>query len=282
MTYPIKIGIQEKIANLADREMHEFLVAIGDGHSSALHVGGAETWDASSPILGYIDMDTGRKSSIASSIRWTETNENVKSSAYTKFFEPRTVYRVKGYAYELKEGESYNKWNSGITVSEILMKGEFSSFLAEVYAEWDRAVVMDSEFFGQLVYEKKYDYYEGSFNWLGTQVKIKIDNEEDNAASSLKCAEDLCRNCVEWDIKFKESIADELTYLANDWLRDADEPEITEEEFLSRITMELIDISDYNGGTFYVWYDDGGVFAGHSVTVYGTLEKGVSSVRMEG
>lgn len=282
MTYPIKIGIQKDLERFADREMHEFIVAIGDGHATGIRTGGEGTWSASAPILGYIDLDTGRKSNIASTIIWKETDENVRSKEYTKYFEPRTVYRVKGYAYELKEGESYNKWNSGINVSEITMAGEYNAYLAQVYAEWDTPVTMQSEIFGQLIYNKRYEYYDGSFNWLGTQVRMKIDDEEDNAAESLEYAEKLCRNCVEWDRKFKESIAEELTYLANDWLRDADKPEITEEEFVSRITMELIDISSYNNGTFYVWYDDDDIFAGHSVTVYGNFIEGVTHTNMEG
>ena len=282
MTYPIKIGIREQLERFKERGLHEFIVVTGDEHASAIHTQGFDPWDARIPMLGYIDLTTGRKCNIASKLSWWETAENVNSKLYTKYFEPRTVYRVKGYVYELKEGETYDKWNAGIVVSEITMAGEYNAYLAQVCAEWDRPIMMQSELFGQLLYNKKYTFYSGKFNWLGTQVTMKIDDEEDNAAESLEYAEKLCKNCVEWDKRFKESIAEELTYLANDWLRDADKPEITEEEFVTRITMELIDISSYNDGTFYIWYDDDGIFAGHSVTVYGTFKEGITHVQMEG
>lgn len=149
-------------------------------------------------------------------------------------------------------------------------------------AEYYKSVVYDSPVLGQMVYTDKTGEYEGEFNWLGTEVKIEIDNETDNAAESLKVAEEICRNCVEWDKKFKEAIGRELTSLAEYWIDDSGNTSITEEDFISRLTMKVLDISDYNNGTFYVWYDDGGVFAGHSVTVYGNLVEGVTHANMEG
>lgn len=282
MTYPIKIGISECLERFADRGLHEFIAAVGGGGTSASRLGDDNKFDASANILGYIDLTTGRKCNIPCKLKWYETIENVHSKAYHEYFKEGTVYRVKGYVYQPKEGERYNKWNSSIVVSEIVMAGEYNAYLTSLYAEWERPVVMESEIFGQLIYNKQHEYYPARFNWLGTEVKIEIDNETDNAAESLKVAEEICRNCVEWDKKFKEAIGRELTSLAEYWIDDSGNTSITEEEFISRLTIELLDISDYNNGTFYVWYDDGGVFAGHSVTVYGNLVEGVTHANMEG
>lgn len=185
---------------------------------------------------------------------------------------------MKGYVYQLKEGENYNKWNSSIIVSEIVMAWEDNEYLASLYTEWERPIVMESEIFGQLIYNKQREYYPAKFNWLGTEVSVKVDNETENAAGSLKAAEEICRNCIEWDKKFNEAICIDLLYYAENWLGEP----ITEEEFISRLTMQVLDISDYDNGTFFVWYDDGGVFGGHSVTVYGNLAEGVKQADMEG
>ena len=83
----------------------------------------------------------------------------------------------------------------------------------------------------------------------------------------------------DWNEKMRAFAAKELVSLANDWL-DEDGAEISESDFAKRI--KLMEISIDADGAFAAYHDDDDMFWGHSVTVYGDLERGVKSAQMEG
>lgn len=274
MAYPIKIGDHKELKKFGDSEMHEFLVAAGGKvpAESRLHVPGMPFWLASAAIVGFIDLTTGRMCKGCSDMVWKETFANHSTEDY---FKAGTIYRIKGY---VKEQETE------ITVAEILSEGEsdeqLEQLLKEFMEEWGKTSKVRSDIIRDLEYDKSLDHYEGEFNWLGKKIWIEIDNEEDNAAESLSAAEELCKNCAKWDKKFKEAIVKRLFKTANDsWL----DTKITEEEFVSRISISGINVSDFEGGTFHAWCGDcDGIFLDHSIVVSGNLADGVKYVELQG
>lgn len=145
---------------------------------------------------------------------------------------------------------------------------------------------------GEIVYDKEYEWFEGSVNWCGNDVNfsINIDNRDETILNNtILTAVDMVKNQQKWDDTARKYAAKHLTDLANDWA-DADygedddeiiEPhEITEQEFAERI--ELCDISFYSDDRFIFWFNDDDMFACHSVTVYGDIKNGCNDTGIEG
>lgn len=143
---------------------------------------------------------------------------------------------------------------------------------------------------GEVIYNKKLEWYEGTVKWCGNDVNfsLNIDNSDISLLSELvSTADEIIGNQQKWDVIVRKYAAKWLTELANDWAYDdydedeAEEPpEITEEEFASRI--DLCEISFYEDGRFIFWFYDDDMFAGHSVTVYGDIKNGCNDANIEG
>ena len=63
---------------------------------------------------------------------------------------------------------------------------------------------------------------------------------------------------------------------ASEWCED----ELTEEQFKNRIS--LADISVYDDGTYWVFFDDDGIFLEHSIVIRGEIGKGFNEVTLMG
>ena len=66
------------------------------------------------------------------------------------------------------------------------------------------------------------DWFETEVNWLGGQISLVFDAEEDRA-EALRKAKALLASAASWDKRVREYAADELLELANDWSQDMDE-----------------------------------------------------------
>jgi hypothetical protein len=275
MTYPIKIGDHKELKKFGDLEMHEFLVAAGGKvpAENRLHVPGMPFWLASAAIVGFIDLTTGRRRRGYSEMVWKETFANHSTEDY---FKAGTIYRIKGYVKE---------HGTEITVAEILFEGEsdeqLEQILKEFWKEWNKVSIVRSDIIGDLEYDDGIYCYVGKFNWLGKEIKIEIAGEEDEISDvSLAAAEELCRNCAEWDRKFKEALVRDLLYDANNIFLDT---KISGEELISRLPLSDIRITcGFKGGTFEASTDDDDeIFDGACIYIHGNLEDGVEYATTE-
>jgi hypothetical protein len=86
-----------------------------------------------------------------------------------------------------------------------------------------------------------------------------------------------------WDKKLRAFAAKELLTLANDWASSNNEHPgkvWTKESFADALQNESITMQ--TDGSFEMWYDDGGIFFGHAVVVYGDIQNGAAKAKMEG
>jgi Uncharacterized protein conserved in bacteria len=77
--------------------------------------------------------------------------------------------------------------------------------------------------------------------------------------------------------------AKQLLSFANDRASNDDEhPDKvwTEESFVEALKNESLTMN--TDGGFEMWYDDGGIFFGHTVVVYGDVKNGAKEAKMEG
>lgn len=134
---------------------------------------------------------------------------------------------------------------------------------------------------GTFCLDRKYDWFKGQIDWLGTPKEILLDKDSDSdtAEKALRTLHLFLDNAEKWDKILRDYAAQQLTELANDW-RQEDDPEITEEEFSKRIGIPKFHINDE--GSFEAEYEDDDMFGGHWVVVYGDEDGTLKEAKIEG
>lgn len=170
-------------------------------------------------------------------------------------------------------------------VPEILSDNEEDEYLQNLLDIWYDPVTIHSEEFGDLVLDKELLWYSIEKTWrrAPVMVSLRVKDEKEDASEGLAMLEQFWKKKAAWDKKLRDFAAKELLALANDWAEsDDDHPNRvwTEETFAKALKNESI-VIDTNGD-FEMWYDDGGIFFGHAVTVYGNVKSGAREAKMEG
>ena len=159
----------------------------------------------------------------------------------------------------------------------------FDPDLKAILEEQKKPVTFWEEGLGTFTLNRQVDWFETEVDWLGTEISLTIDMEEERE-EALRNAKTLLASAADWDKRVRAYAADELVSLANDWSQDMDEdgetPTITREQFMERMELESIEIG--GDGSFTFWFGDGDLFYGHSIRVSGDLEHGPDEASMEG
>ena len=151
----------------------------------------------------------------------------------------------------------------------------------------DEPIEFTDEVLGTFKARRELCWFETKRQWNGTQIRLTLDGEwnkpeeisTDTAAELALSARKLWDDETRWLKRCEEFVVRDLYELAHSWAQDREEA-LTKEEFLDRIKPQSLGVSPE--GDFDVWFNDGDVFAGHGILVYGTLEKGPEGAEMHG
>lgn len=152
----------------------------------------------------------------------------------------------------------------------------FDPDLKAILEEQKKPVTFWEEGLGTFALNRQVDWFETEVDWLGGQISLVFDAEEDRA-EVLQRAKTLLSGAADWDERIRAYAADDLLVSANDW---AEDEEITREQFIQRMELESIEIRA--DGSFEFWFADGDMFYGHSIHVSGDMEHGPDDAAMEG
>ncbi len=152
----------------------------------------------------------------------------------------------------------------------------FDPDLKAILEEQKKPVTFWEEGLGTFTLNRQVDWFETEVDWLGGQISLVFDAEEDRA-EVLQRAKTLLAGAADWDKRIRAYAADDLLASANDW---AEDEEITREQFIQRMELESIEIRA--DGSFEFWFADGDMFYGHSIHVSGGMENGPDRADMEG
>lgn len=152
----------------------------------------------------------------------------------------------------------------------------FDPDLKAILEEQKKPVTFWEEGLGTFALNRQVDWFETEVDWLGGQISLVFDAEEDRA-EVLQRAKTLLSGAADWDERIRAYAADDLLASANDW---AEDEEITREQFIQRMELESIEIRA--DGSFEFWFADGDMFYGHSIHVSGDMEHGPDDAAMEG
>lgn len=139
---------------------------------------------------------------------------------------------------------------------------------------------------GTFVLNRSVNWFQADVDWLEQTIQLTYDNgSEEDIAAAQNTAKTLMADQADWDGKVRAFAAEKLLELAIDWAQDSGceeyQPvEITRDDFMARMELEALQVSP--DGAFEFWFNDGGLFWGHSIHVTGTLTDGPSDAQMEG
>ena len=275
MDYPYRVSEREMTESRKEifgTEPREYIVLIGGGKTYGAKIGNNIPPSATAYMLGWIDTSTGEGYEGKSLFSWCLSETEYRTGSYAGFFEEGKIYRIKGLP---------SKKSNAFYPLEVLGRVRKLPFLDVLWRKFNEPVYMQSELFGQLKLNKRYGYFWGSFNWLGTEIDVSFYTDEEEDEKCLANLEQFCREAERRDKEVRDYAADELTDLANYW-RDDDhlDHEISEEEFKRRIKISSVKMSAE--GDYDVWFEDDDMFASHSVHVSGDALGAPNYAQMEG
>lgn len=133
--------------------------------------------------------------------------------------------------------------------------------------------------FGTLIYseniEDDYQSFDPKPEWKSNIVSLNMeDSDDNNYIKFLDVAETLWSNQDEWQNKIEHMLLEKV--FADDlFIEDEDYNEIpvSKDEFLKIITLKEISVNE--DGSFSFLFDDGWLFGGHDIFVFGSLKKGL-------
>ena len=149
--------------------------------------------------------------------------------------------------------------------------------LAEICEEYRKPVIVENEL-GTFELNRKYNWFEGTVDWLGSQVSVNLEVEEDSTdcQKEMEVLRRLCSDLPASDTRVREFIAEDMMELLGEWY---DEP-LTAEEFMERIGTPAISVS--TDGSVQYWFDSGPLFADHSIVAYMEPDGTFSGTNLEG
>lgn len=160
------------------------------------------------------------------------------------------------------------------------MTSLFSDFseLKTILKQQQEPFSFNDEHLGKLKLNRAFDQFEGEVLWCGNSVRLSLGcNGGKDDQASMQFARELVNAQKSWDARVCKYAAQGLLPIANDcWL----EEEIDEAEFIRRIV--LVDISVDGDDNFSFWFDDGDIFWGHTIAVYGNHKEGLYDVSILG
>lgn len=154
---------------------------------------------------------------------------------------------------------------------------EMSEFLAELL----RPVTHADAVLGTLVFERGLDRFSGRVLWRGQLVEIDLGaRNRERLPDCITIARTLIRDQAEWHDRTRDFAVKELLSPKNENWLDEGEEELTADDFRKRLTLSSLTLDP--DGNFTFWFDDGGLFFGHSVTVSGTFADGFERADIQG
>lgn len=247
----------------------------------AFSKGGGVKGDYIFPVaafMAYIDNKSGEIIQEEGTLHWVIPRS---ANDYVHDFKDYGIYRVLVRKCKPDMTNFLGKpYKNRYHIVKIIRKNLKEPRLEAIREEYLKPVSIEDKA-GTFCLDRKYNWFEGKIDWLGSSQRVLLDKDEssDTAEKALKTLHRFLEDVEKWDKTLRTFAAAQLTELANDW-QDGETPEITEEEFAERIGAPDFHIS--NDGDFEAEYNDDDMFYGHWVVVYGSADGGLKEANIEG
>ncbi len=185
-------------------------------------------------------------------------------------------------AYSIIEAEIDDQPSPGTTrLRRLVVTDVKDPELEQLARELQKPIVLADPILGQLEYDRKYECFSGRAEWCGQVVEISLScDRPEKPATVLEAASRLFADQSDWHHRVKQYAVEQLLPLKNRAWLDEREVELSEDEFLSRMTLQSIDLNE--SGEFTFWHDDGDLFWGHAIQISGSFSEGLTIADIPG
>ena len=139
---------------------------------------------------------------------WEPTPEEQQSGSFKNLFREYGIYRVKGHPPVKPWYTSPDVRMGGMYLTEIVSDSAEDPYLSGVIKEYIDSLTLRSELLGVL--ELGEDGYTGSFDWLGSPIKLIVSVEYTPYTNPLSYLEAFCRECGRHDSELRQFAAEKL------------------------------------------------------------------------
>ena len=266
--------------NSFDKKEQEILVLRHEGDVTSKRNG---FWEVAVCCLAYIDCETGELHKEECRFVFPASEKEYENHLIPEFDE-ETVYHLKVRKKLPEELPEIIIRSLDFRLVDVIEKNAQSPELEEILAEYKKPIIIEDDILGELLYDRNINSFEGHIPWLDKKIDIFLDVDKDNKSGitkARKAIKEMYLSTEKWDANMRKFAARKLIDLARDWCESEEEAaKITEESFAERITIESISMT--SGGSFTAYFNDDDIFAGHCITVSGSLKKGITSASIGG
>lgn len=272
-----------------DKTEMEILVLTNHALVGASRSQGEVLWTASKSFLAYVELDTGELKIGDGRIVWplTEQEEKNDRMAWTRRFKQDCIYHIKvrRLVDDAVDERRTSSYNNRFLVVQVLEQDVENETLHAVLEDYKKPVTLTDEVLGEFHLDKDLELFEGEIDWLGKSVLVSMDVDrldESTWQQALSVLRVLFDQQIEKDRAFKDFAADKLLTLAREWQQSEDEPgpEVSKKDFMDKMTLSTLAVTSEDN--YVAFYDDGDLFWGHAITVYGNLHEGLQTATIEG
>jgi hypothetical protein len=161
------------------------------------------------------------------------------------------------------------------TLRRVLIANARDPELEQLAHELQKPIVLHDATLGRLEYDRKYGWYAGRVVWCEQAVEVSLScTRPDDTTAVLAAATRLFTEQEQWHRRIQAYTVEQLLPLKNDSWLDADEAEMSADEFLSKMRLESISVDE--SGDFTFWHDDGNLFWGHAIQISGDFTEGLT------
>ncbi|MBQ3459386.1 MAG: DUF2262 domain-containing protein [Solobacterium sp.] len=128
--------------------------------------------------------------------------------------------------------------------------------------DYKRPVTIENEL-GTFTLERRWNWFDGTIQWCSQPCNVLIDVPEGSTdcTSSMAVLRRICEDDKAFDARVRRQTCDQTMELLADWYDE----EITEEEYMQRMGVPMITISE--DGRIDFSFDTGDLYAGHALVV---------------
>lgn len=161
----------------------------------------------------------------------------------------------------------------------------------QAQADRDNPITLDDPVLGRFTFSREGRWFHQRRTWCGADVELSLNAEWDvppppadappdlaEAAALAVVARQFCDDEAGWLKRLKDVAVRDLYAQACDWQEEAGP--LGEAQFRARITPTSLSANGHSD--FEIWFDDGDLFWGHGVMVYGTWAEGPQGAEMHG
>lgn len=230
-----------------------------------------DMWTPSNDPLAYVDLSDNSLHTGSIRLEWL-----VEGKGWKYDFSPQTAYRLR---VRSQKPDYMPNFEHCFMLVEVLEENVSDNRFEEILKEYNTEVSYEDEDF-HLILDKEYKWFEGAILHGDDEIEFFIETEElDRLKNILAAYKKATEDFEKWLDTLKRFAAQKLTELANKW-QEKDTAPISEIEFVQRISLSSINLSEEKD--FMVYLHDDDMFFDHIICVYGNLDGTLKDAAIEG